>query len=1141
MIIIKTILHESFKDEISKNTIKLRNYQIRAIKAVFDRLDDNKDGYVSIAKGCGNSTTSFRLAQLLAENNLNVVYMTNNNILRELPQEITFKNFKSLIDDIEQNNLVCTSHLLLNNAIKKSNKKFNLKKCIFIYDECNWAWTNNKHEHIKNFFKQSLFYGFTASPIYCENLDYCKTSSDIFSKELYSYKLIDAYADGYIKPFKINYFKTPANKRKKIHDISDYIINNQKKNSMGILVTDLESIPKYYKYLKEKSNLNIGTFFQTKNEKYAKNFKRYLEEYNQEYNTSFDLKNISSIKKHIFNNKDIELLIIPYKNKTYIDKIDLSKTNTLYFDKVYKDPLSIILKLNNETKCYEPVNINVFKNIKSKFDNNLKIINKNKHIESESKLREYDYYITEFNKKYAILSDKLPDQDNFDKLKEEKKEEVSTLINEMQLIKKNIKTFFEYNEKDLKIGSELFEKYVKINREYKNLKNDSIFKLNHTDIITREYISRLIKSKSFSPIIKSKIIHNKPLNRKPKEDKLNKYLNKRKNSNIDKIMAIKDKYPSESSSTSNLFITHEENYSNNKLESINYENHTSNYTNIINKPKPNTRNQTTGKWEYSNWTDVWDEVKEAFPFDKPRTDQLETISEIQYAISKGFKYIILEAGTGTGKSVIAATSALLQENSYILTKTKQLQKQYLEDFEEHGFKEVKGRQNFDCKVIRDNCENGKCKIDDDYDCSYGITKSKSKGWGIAYEYLYWKSNAHCKYYQQKIDGLKCPHIITNYAYALVELNHVEDFRKRDLLVLDEAHNVESILMDHLTLKLEREELKKNVGINLSKESINDLKKGPSYWIKFAERILNKYETEYYNLSEVVKNSGKDLFYLQSKIYTLKNNIDDIKFFIKQVKKYPDEWTMEYNAKNLNVSFKPIKIDRYAKDVLFRYGKTCLFMSATILDYKQFTKDLGINEDEVYAIRRKSPFDISRHPIYNNESVNMRSDNLAVNMYETIPIINKILNKHPKDKGVIHSISYNCKNFINEEIANKRFITHDSKNREKIIKEFKETASPKVLISPSINEGVDLPYDDCRFQIIYKVPYPNLNKQVKARKERDEDWYFYKTAIYLLQTYGRGMRAEDDSCVTYIVDSRLTNFIYKNRRLIPDYFIDAIQN
>ena len=124
MYTIKIDYHKPFKDGISKNIIKLRNYQIRAIKAVFDRVDYNKDGYVSITKGCGNSTTSFRLAQLLAENNPNVVYITNSNILRKLPQEIIFENSESLIEDIEQNNLVCTSHLLLYDAINKSNKKF---------------------------------------------------------------------------------------------------------------------------------------------------------------------------------------------------------------------------------------------------------------------------------------------------------------------------------------------------------------------------------------------------------------------------------------------------------------------------------------------------------------------------------------------------------------------------------------------------------------------------------------------------------------------------------------------------------------------------------------------------------------------------------------------------------------------------------------------------------------------------------------------------------------------------------------------------------------------------------------------------------------------------------------------------------
>ena len=101
----------------------------------------------------------------------------------------------------------------------------------------------------------------------------------------------------------------------------------------------------------------------------------------------------------------------------------------------------------------------------------------------------------------------------------------------------------------------------------------------------------------------------------------------------------------------------------------------------------------------------------------------------------------------------------------------------------------------------------------------------------------------------------------------------------------------------------------------------------------------------------------------------------------------------------------------------------------------------------------------------------------------------------------------------------------------------------MLVSPSMNEGVDLPYDDCRFQIIYKIPYPNiLDAQIKARKNIDDYWYLYKTALTLLQTYGRGMRAEDDYCTTYIIDNRVKRFVFQNKKngLIPDYFIEAIK-
>ena len=85
-------------------------------------------------------------------------------------------------------------------------------------------------------------------------------------------------------------------------------------------------------------------------------------------------------------------------------------------------------------------------------------------------------------------------------------------------------------------------------------------------------------------------------------------------------------------------------------------------------------------WQYSNYSKISPVAERHFPFKSPRTDQLETISEIIDAISRGYKYIVLEAGTGTGKSAIAATLSSIYDSSYILTVTKQLQDQYLEDF-----------------------------------------------------------------------------------------------------------------------------------------------------------------------------------------------------------------------------------------------------------------------------------------------------------------------------------------------------------------------------------------------------------------------------------------------------------------------------
>ena len=124
------------------------------------------------------------------------------------------------------------------------------------------------------------------------------------------------------------------------------------------------------------------------------------------------------------------------------------------------------------------------------------------------------------------------------------------------------------------------------------------------------------------------------------------------------------------------------------------------------------------------YPEIPEQIIENFPFEQPREGQLEIIADIEEAISKGYKYIILEAGTGTGKSAIASTLARMYESAYILTMTKQLQKQYADEFD---FPLVKGRGNFDC--LKDGfevtCDMGACKTapkSAKFFCPYGISK-----------------------------------------------------------------------------------------------------------------------------------------------------------------------------------------------------------------------------------------------------------------------------------------------------------------------------------------------------------------------------------------------------------------------------------
>ena len=102
-----------------------------------------------------------------------------------------------------------------------------------------------------------------------------------------------------------------------------------------------------------------------------------------------------------------------------------------------------------------------------------------------------------------------------------------------------------------------------------------------------------------------------------------------------------------------------------------------------------------------------DDLLKNFPFPTLRESQSYVLNEIANALASDYKYIILEAPTGFGKSPVAIAVALTLGTSYICTSTKDLQTQYARDFP--FLRVAKGKNNFICAVKEDFIRNGTYK------------------------------------------------------------------------------------------------------------------------------------------------------------------------------------------------------------------------------------------------------------------------------------------------------------------------------------------------------------------------------------------------------------------------------------------------
>lgn len=521
---------------------------------------------------------------------------------------------------------------------------------------------------------------------------------------------------------------------------------------------------------------------------------------------------------------------------------------------------------------------------------------------------------------------------------------------------------------------------------------------------------------------------------------------------------------------------------------------------------------------------IEDIILENFPFDNPRELQLETISKIYNAINNGYKYIILEAVSGFGKSLIAATLSNIysKEKSYILTTTNQLIDQYINDFKKIEKMNI-GRSNFRCKTLKKfSCSENHCIYSK---CKYYMSST-------------------CDYLYNIKEIQKSDTLVSTYYYFLKEaFYHEKNINPRKLLICDEGHNIDDKISDSIALEIKENHFKNELKIPMNEE--------------YEDIII----TEDYNFylskfKSIYKSKIKQMNKNNQNIDKFKKRLKDIEKFMNYFDGNNDNLVFQKeddkikNKKYPKLSFKPVTIKKMINESLLKYGDVCIFMSSSFFDLENFAYDLNIDETKIYSLKVPNIFDLSNNPIRIYDDFNMNNENIENGIIEdTIPTIKEILKKHENEKGVIHTTTIKKQTkILKENINDSRIIDKYFKNREEELEYFKNSTEPLVLISPSMHEGTDLPGDLCRFQIIFKLPYlPSNDPRIEKRKNTYEDgkeWYQNKMLTRLIQCYGRGIRSEEDYCKTYILDNRLWEILYEDldtKNIIPKYFINAIED
>ena len=523
----------------------------------------------------------------------------------------------------------------------------------------------------------------------------------------------------------------------------------------------------------------------------------------------------------------------------------------------------------------------------------------------------------------------------------------------------------------------------------------------------------------------------------------------------------------------------------------------------------------------------------------PRPEQVALLDRIGQALAEPGdddvpRVFLIEAPPGVGKSHLAMTLARWSGDAYLLTSQKLLQDQYEREFG-NALQLVKGRENYLCEryplATRVTTSQGLCR--------------RPRG-----------PACQCPYARAKLAALNGPIFCTNTAYFLTLRQwQREQLRRRRLLVVDEAHSLEAQLVRVFTVAFLCDQMKTWFGGPLPR-----LASAEEYRILFEDHVtrldaeLTLIDRRLDDLRPPLLAGDALLDYpLTAEEQALIEQRDLLESALARLRFFLDaddtEWVVRYPADfGAALELVPLTVTAMAPGLLWDAADVVVLSSAFMGRREIVAGYFGLAPDAVRAFASGSPFPVERRRIEYRPVGALSQATLAEVEPRLFDEVATLLAHHPTEKGLVHAASYAAARRLLAHLADRAPATlrriifvESSEAKTRALEHHRASSLPTVLLSPSLREGVDLPDDFLRFQIVTKMPYPDLGDPwTAARQGRDPRWYALETAKALVQAYGRSCRHADDHGITYVLDGQFARFVQRYRPLLPAWFREAAE-